>query len=183
MSRQPLPPTPFPGLRAALTGAVIAAVTALPAAAEEAAVAEAKIHDRDGDLVGNALLHETPAGVLLHVNFSGLPPGVHGFHIHETGKCEPPFKSAGGHLTAPDTSHGYLTENGPHLGDMPNIHVPKTGALQLEVMTEVAEMDEQLLDADGAALVLHANADDYRSQPSGAAGPRIACGVIEEQVE
>ncbi|WP_295885798.1 superoxide dismutase family protein [uncultured Thiohalocapsa sp.] len=99
------------------------------------------------------------------------------------GTCEPPFKSAGGHLMAPDTAHGYLSEGGPHLGDMPNIHVPESGALEVEVMTRVADMRAQLFDDDGAAVVIHSGADDYRSQPSGAAGPRIACGVIVEQVE
>jgi Cu-Zn family superoxide dismutase len=84
---------------------------------------------------------------------------------------------------AADTAHGYLSEDGPHLGDMPNIHVPESGALEVEVMTRVTDLDEQILDEDGSALVIHSGADDYRSQPSGAAGPRIACGVILEQAE
>ncbi len=167
-------------IRLAVLAATVGA--ALPAAAQ-VSVAESEIQDRNGTTVGYAVLRQTPAGVLLHVSLAGLPPGAHGFHLHETGTCEPPFKSAGGHLMEPDTKHGYLVEAGPHVGDMPNIHVPESGALELEVMTRITDMDEQLLDGDGSALVIHSGADDYRSQPSGAAGPRIACGVIVAQEE
>lgn len=167
---------------AVLFASAVAAVITLPAAAADVSMANSKIEDSDGNVVGAATLQQTPAGVLLRVTFSGLPPGTHGFHIHETGTCEPPsFKSAGGHLMESGSSHGYLSEDGPHLGDMPNIHVPDSGALELEVLTGVTDMDKQLFDDDGAALVIHQDADDYRSQPSGAAGPRIACGVIERQ--
>ena len=168
--------------RLALAAAVTVAV-ALPAVGQQLPVAKAQLKDRDGNVVGNAMLTETPAGVLLNVRLAGLPPGPHAFHIHATGTCEPPFKSAGGHLSEPDTAHGYLSANGPHLGDMPNIHMPQNGELQLEIMTPVTNMDSQLFDADGAALVIHEGADDYRSQPAGAAGERIACGVIERQTQ
>jgi Cu-Zn family superoxide dismutase len=137
--------------------------------------------DRDGQVVAKALLRETPAGMLLLINMAGLPPGAHGFHIHETGKCEPPFDSAGGHLAESGTAHGFFRQDGPHIGDMPNIHMPETGVLELEVLTLVTDMDAQLFDDDGAALIIHEGADDYRSQPSGAAGPRLACGVIVKQ--
>jgi Cu-Zn family superoxide dismutase len=140
------------------------------------------MQDRDGNTVGAVLLSETPNGVLLHARLGGLPAGVHAFHIHETGACEPPFDSAGGHLSAEEANaHGYLVEEGPHLGDMPNIHIPDNGRLEIEVMTRVSDLDKQFFDRDGAALVIHEGADDYHSQPSGAAGPRIACGVIEQR--
>ncbi|MFP4076883.1 MAG: superoxide dismutase family protein [Halochromatium sp.] len=155
----------------------------LPLAAEPT-LGESIIQDRDGNTVGAVLLSETPNGVLLHAQLGGLPSGVHAFHIHETGACEPPFDSAGGHLTAKDANaHGYLRKDGPHLGDMPNIHIPENGELELEVMTEVTDIDAQLFDDDGAALVIHEGADDYQSQPAGAAGQRIACGVIEKRVD
>jgi Cu-Zn family superoxide dismutase len=169
-------------LRLALCAAGLAAVVALPATAD-ISVAQAEIQNRDGDVVGNAVLRETPAGVLLHVKMAGLPAGEHGFHIHETGKCEPPFDSAGGHLTETGSAHGFLRERGAHIGDMPNIHVPESGALELQVLTLVTDMDSQLFDLDGAALVIHQGADDYNSQPSGDAGPRLACGVIENLAE
>jgi Cu-Zn family superoxide dismutase len=180
MSRDSMHTRPLRPARLALLAAAVGAAVSLPAAAK-VSVAESEIQDRNGNIVGYAVLRETPAGVLLQVNLAGLPPGTHGFHIHETGTCEPPFKSAGGHLMEAGTAHGYQSEKGPHLGDMPNIHVPESGALELEVMTRVTNMDSQLFDSDGAALIIHRGADDYHSQPSGAAGPRIACGVIEEQ--
>lgn len=162
-----------------LFASALASVIALPAAAADMSIANSTIKDSDGNVVGAATLQQTPAGVLLRVTFSGLPPDTHGFHIHETGACEAPsFKSAGGHLMESGSSHGYMSEDRPHLGDMPNIHVPDSGALELEALTGIIDMDEQLFDDDGAALVIHQGADDYRSQPSGAAGPRIACGVI-----
>ncbi|MCF7989593.1 MAG: superoxide dismutase family protein [Thiohalocapsa sp.] len=162
-------------LAAALTGGIVLSGTA----AADVAVAEASIKNLDGETIGTAVLRETDAGVLLHVKLAGLPPGVHGFHIHEKGKCEPPFATAGGHLTVDDSEHGYFKAQGPHAGDMPNIHVPESGELELEVLTGVEELEPQLFDADGASLVIHRGADDYRSQPSGDAGERIACGVIE----
>jgi len=162
-------------LAAALTGGIVRPGTA----AADVAVAEASIKNLDGETVGTAVLRETDAGVLLHVKLAGLPPGVHGFHIHEKGECEPPFETAGGHLMGEDSEHGYFKAQGAHAGDMPNIHVPESGELELEVLTGVEELEPQLFDADGASLVIHRGADDYRSQPSGDAGERIACGVIE----
>lgn len=171
-------PRHLPRLRPALLAAALASTQGLPAAAEVAA-AEAELVNADGGSVGTAELRETPAGVLLHLRLQAVPPGVHGLHIHETGRCEPPFQSAGGHLMAPGTAHGYLSQDGPHLGDMPNIHVPDSGALELEVLTGITDVESQLLDQDRAALLIHQGADDYHSQPAGAAGPRIACGVIQ----
>jgi Cu-Zn family superoxide dismutase len=170
-----------PLVRALAAAAAVGVVLAAAPSLAQAQQAQSTIRDRDGNTVGTAVLRQTPTGVLLHAKLTNVPPGVHGFHIHETGACEPPFESAGGHLVAAGRSHGYLVKTGPHAGDMPNIHVPDSGALELEVMTGVKSLDAQLLDADGAALVIHANADDYESQPSGAAGPRIACGVIERE--
>jgi superoxide dismutase, Cu-Zn family len=170
-------------LLGSVAAAVVAAALALPAAAQDLPTARAVIADQQGKAVGNALLRETPAGVLLQVSFAGLPPGVHAFHIHETGACAPSFEAAGGHLAQAGSAHGYLREDGPHLGDMPNIHVPDTGELQIEIMTRVKDMDAELFDDDGAALLVHEGADDYYSQPAGAADSRIACGVIERQGE
>lgn len=159
--------------------------SALASGQASATDASAIIKDQDGETVGKATLRDTPNGVLIHVKFYGLPAGAHAFHVHETGICEPPFKSAGGHYNPTDSAHGFLIEDGPHAGDMPNIHVPGdqtlaagNGSLELEVLTLVDSL-ENLMDEDGAALVVHEGTDDYKSQPSGAAGPRIACGVIE----
>lgn len=154
-------------------------LTANGAQARETAAAELK--DASGSTVGSVTLVETPNGTLVIANLRSLPPGPHGFHIHAVGKCEPPFASAGGHYNPRGDKHGILVKGGPHAGDMPNIHVPASGHLDVEVLNTKLVLDARLFDADGAAIVVHAKGDDYKSQPSGAAGNRIACGVIEKK--
>lgn len=167
------------------TGAVVMVAVALaftgaPASAQSATAA---MKDKDGKDAGTVELMETPHGVLLTAKLKGLPAGTHAFHVHETGKCEPPFKSAGGHFNPEETKHGLLAEEGYHAGDMPNIHVPDSGELTIEVMnTEITldkEEDYSVFDDDGSAIVIHEGGDDYKTDPAGDAGPRIACGVIE----
>jgi Cu-Zn family superoxide dismutase len=139
------------------------------------------LKDASGNEVGKATLVATPSGVLIRLDLTGVPPGEHAFHIHTVGKCEPPdFKSAGAHFNPDETKHGFMNGDGPHAGDMPNLHVPDSGKLQVEVLDSMVSLSEDpaLLDADGAALVIHAGADDYKTDPAGNAGDRIACGVI-----
>lgn len=134
-----------------------------------------------GESVGEAKLTQTPNGVLIQATLSKLPPGEHGFHIHTIGKCEPPFTSAGDHFNPDMKQHGYLDPKGRHAGDLPNIYVPESGTLKVDMLaSQVGLKDGQnpLLDKDGASLMIHAKPDDYQSQPSGDAGERIACGVI-----
>ena len=143
--------------------------------------ASASLKDGKGKEVGTAQLTQTPHGVLIAVDLHGLKAGVHAIHLHEVGKCEgPDFKSAGGHFNPAKKSHGFMVAEGPHAGDMPNVDVPKDGKLKAELIAPDATLDT-LLDADGAALVVHAKADDYKSQPAGDAGDRVACGVIEKK--
>ena len=150
---------------------------------EEWETATATLRDQEGKTVGTVELEETPTGVLLRVTLEAVPPGVHAFHIHETGQCEPPFESAGGHFNPDGTAHGFFSDEGPHAGDMPNIHVPDSGALTFEVFNTLVTLVEgdpaSLFDDDGSAIVIHAGEDDYESDPAGHAGDRIACGVIE----
>ena len=160
-------------LLAGIAQAVATVQTA--AAADTARAAMADVH---GKSVGEVALARTPHGTLLHARLTGLPAGAHAFHVHTVGKCEPPFKSAGGHFNPHGVKHGILAEDGVHAGDMPNIHVPASGALEIEVLNTFMELDEHLFDDDGAAIVIHEGPDDYRTDPAGAAGPRIACGVI-----
>lgn len=154
------------------------------ASGAQAQSASATLMDASGKEIGKAQLTQTPAGVLLSVHATGIPAGEHAFHVHQTGRCEgnEGFKSAGGHF-ALDHQHGYHVEGGPHPGDMPNVTVHDDGVFTVEVMNTMVSLESRgsgyLLDQDGAALVIHAAADDYRSQPSGDAGDRIACGVIE----
>ena len=142
--------------------------------------ATADIIGTDGNTIGSANIARTPSGqVLVTVSVTGLTPGWHGFHIHETGQCDlaTEFKSAGGHL-ADGKQHGVLVEGGPHPGDMPNQMVQDDGVLVAEVFND--RLTEDLLfDADGSAILIHSGRDDYQSQPSGDAGGRVACGVIQ----
>ncbi len=142
--------------------------------------AHATLHDRSGAVVGEVDFTETPTGLLVTAHLVGLPAGTHAFHLHAKGHCEGDFKSAGGHFNPDGAAHGFLSTEGPHAGDMPNIHVPAGGSLTVEVFLPERLLVGQggLMDDDGAALVIHEGADDYRSQPAGAAGKRIACGVI-----
>lgn len=161
----------------ALAGALMLASPAL--AADKA---NAVLKDPDGKEIGTATLVTTPSGTLITLELTAAPPGAHGFHIHTTGKCEPPkFESAGGHFNPDESKHGFLNPEGPHAGDMPNIHVPENGKLTVEVLNTLVSVggENALLDEDGAALVLHADPDDYKSDPAGHAGGRIACGVIQ----
>ena len=143
-------------------------------------MAAAAMKNSDGVTVGTVTLEETPNGTLAHAKFTGLPPGAHAFHVHSIGKCTPPFKSAGGHYNPHDTKHGIQSHGGGHAGDMPNLTVPSSGVLEIQVLNTRVHLDRNLFDADGAALVVYAGADDYKSDPAGAAGARIACGVIRK---
>ena len=162
-----------------LAASLVAALLAVPAFAADQASAVLK--DAQGNEVGKATLTTTPSGVLISLDLTAIPPGEHAFHIHAVGKCEPPdFKSAGGHFNPDSTKHGLMNPEGPHAGDMPNLHVPEGGKLQIEVLnpTVTLSAESALLDEDGSAVVIHAGADDYQTDPAGNAGDRIACGVI-----
>ena len=161
--------------------ASVAGALALASPALAVDTASAVLKDTSGKDVGKATLTVTPSGVLVSLDLTAAPPGDHAFHIHAVGKCEPPdFKSAGPHFNPDQTKHGLMNPQGPHAGDMPNLHVPTNGKLQVEILdpTVTLSADAALLDADGAALVIHASADDYKTDPAGNAGDRIACGVI-----
>lgn len=161
----------------------VATLDGATGALAEIATAKAALKSPDGKDLGTVTLKQTPNGVLLTTDLKGVPPGTHAFHIHAVGVCEPPFKSAKGHFNPLNKQHGFLSEGGIHAGDMPNVHVPASGALKQEILnpniTLVKGARVSVFDADGSAIVMHMEGDDYKSQPSGAAGARIACGVIE----
>lgn len=137
------------------------------------------MRDAGGKTVGEVTLTQTRGGgTLVNADLHDLPPGTHALHIHSTGACKPPFESAGGHFNPDAKAHGFAAAGGPHAGDLPNIHVPGSGNLTVEAHTARLPLDARLFDSDGAAIVIHEGRDDYRSDPAGKAGSRIACGVI-----
>jgi superoxide dismutase, Cu-Zn family len=161
--------------------ALLAASMAAPAAAQSATAA---LKDKNGKDVGVVALSQTPGGmVLLKVSIKGLPAGERAFHIHAVGKCEPPFESAGPHFNPGGRRHGIMFGEG-HAGDMTNLHIPTSGELTVEVVNDKITLDKgkpnSVFHPDGTAIVIHEGKDDYRTDPSGNAGGRAACGVITE---
>lgn len=158
------------------------ALFAAPAFAQSAATEPMRIEMRgaDGTSHGFVTLTETPNGVLLDGDLTGLEDGEFGFHFHETGVCEGDFTSAGGHHNPTGREHGLEVEGGPHAGDMANVYVVDGAARfqQFNPMVRFAGGDAPLNDADGTALMVHTQADDHMSQPTGDAGGRMACGVV-----
>jgi Cu-Zn family superoxide dismutase len=151
------------------------------ALAQSPETAQAELKDAAGKSVGMVNLMETPHGVLMHVKLTGVPAGTHAFHIHATGKCEAPFTTAGGHFNPDAKQHGMLNAMGMHAGDMPDVEVPADGSLTFDVLNPNVTLKpgaNSLFKDGGTALMLHGGADDYKSDPAGNAGPRIACGVI-----
>jgi Cu-Zn family superoxide dismutase len=153
---------------------------ALPAAAQSA---KAALKDKSGKDVGTAELTQVPDGVLIKLALKGAPAGDHAFHIHAVGKCEPPFESAGPHFNPTSDKHGLLSGRG-HAGDMPNLHIPKNGELEVEVINAAITLDKgkpnSVFHPGGTSVVLHAGKDDYKTDPAGNAGDRVGCGVIGE---
>lgn len=156
------------------------------------ATAAANIIDRDGESLGTATFMDTPNGVLIEIGLEGLPEGRLGLHIHEFGECNPDddFESAGDHFNPTGADHGYLSPEGPHAGDLPNQSIGADGTLTVTLLNPLITLrDEEPSDArlarlnilggEGAALIVHTEADDYVTQPHGDAGDRLACGVIE----
>lgn len=146
---------------------------------------EATLVNAAGERIGRAVLTQGPTGLLIRVEASGMTPGWHGVHIHSVGACDAPFTTAGPHVNHgdPKAPHGLLNAGGPDDGDLPNLYAGPDGAINAEVFTTRARIardgpGQWLWDADGSALVIHANPDDHSSQPIGGAGDRVACGVM-----
>lgn len=149
---------------------------------------QASIINGQGAEIGKATLTQGATGLLIKVEVTGLTPGWHGIHIHATGQCAAPFTSAGAHInhTDPKTPHGLLNAQGPDDGDLPNLYAAADGSAKAEFFTTRARISQDgpgqwLWDADGSALVVHANPDDHSSQPIGGAGDRVACAVLSAQ--
>lgn len=144
------------------------------------AVGEARLTFADGRPAGTATLLNDPRGLRITVSATGLTPGPHGFHLHTIGKCEAPgFTSAGGHLNPDNRKHGSLAAGGAHLGDLPNLQIgPDGSGTATEVVPGGRGALSAIFDGDGAAVIVHASPDDYRTDPAGNAGDRMVCGVL-----
>jgi Cu-Zn family superoxide dismutase len=159
------------------------AVTLLaPAIALASPTVTADLKDAAGRPVGSAIFSSTDGGVQVKVQVAGLKPGAHGFHVHAAGLCEgPDFKSAAGHFNPAGKQHGLDNPMGHHAGDMPNLQVGADGkgtATATLAGVTLGEGDSSLFHVGGTALVIHADADDGKTDPAGNAGARIACGVV-----
>lgn len=144
--------------------------------------ATATLVDAAGITLGTVTLRSADGGVALDGTLSGLPPGEHGFHIHQTGRCGPDFSAAGEHFAPAGNAHGFDAEGGPHAGDLRNLDVGDDVSATVDQTNDRVSLrtgEAALLDADGAALIIHTGPDDYATQPSGGSGEPIACGVIE----
>jgi Cu-Zn family superoxide dismutase len=147
--------------------------------------AMADLIDAQGQTRGHATITQAKDGLHIIVRGVGLPAGVHAVHIHTTGACTgPDFKSAGGHWNPAMKQHGHDNPAGQHMGDMPNMTVDADGTGTLTTMVPGAMLEggsAPLLDADGAAIVIHEGADDYKTDPTGNAGGRLACGIVKAE--
>lgn len=166
-------------LLAAVPAILVAGCATVPPPAGP--LASADLSSAGGTAAGSVLLTETSAGLRLSGTLIGLPPGPHGLHLHAVGACAAPaFTTAGPHLNPSMHAHGSLNPRGPHLGDLPNVTADQTGRATLDAVLPgtPAELKAALFDADGTAIVVHAAADDYATDPSGNSGARIACGIL-----
>jgi superoxide dismutase, Cu-Zn family len=146
--------------------------------------AHADIVNAQGQNIGSAEIVPAKKGVKIEVNVSQLPPGKHGIHVHAVGKCDgPAFTTAGGHLNPDTKKHGKDNPDGPHAGDLLMIEAKADGtakATLLDTMVTLGDGPNSVFHEGGTSIVIHEKEDDYKTDPAGNSGARIACGVIQK---
>lgn len=160
---------------------VLAAAVSTSGAAQRV-TREGILHDAAGKEVGRVELQQKSGSVVVSLRAQGLPPGLHGMHLHEAGRCEPPaFQTAGGHYNPHNREHGRRNTRGAHLGDLGNLRVGSNGRGNRTVTVADSETRKGLVSllGEGRALVIHADPDDDLTDPSGNSGARIACAVVK----
>jgi len=169
-------------LIAVVTSLLLAGCASMSGAPSADNTARAELKNGTGQPVGTATFTQVGNVVRVVVETQGLPRGTHGVHVHTVGKCDgPDFTTAGGHFNPVNRQHGALNPQGAHAGDLPNIEVGGDGKGRLESTTELLSLGSgttSVFDADGSAIVIHAAPDDFKTDPTGNSGARIACGVI-----
>jgi Cu-Zn family superoxide dismutase len=180
-----LKPVITPLLSACTVLALAACSAQTESNADKPSTVERDIMSAEGAILGTLTLKDLGmGGTSVSISVSGISEGPHAMHFHEYGKCDAPdFKSAGGHYNPTNRSHGKMVADGPHAGDMMNIDVGADLKGEMQIVNERVSLYANhdlpaIFDEDGTALILHEKADDYKSQPTGAAGGRIGCAVL-----
>ena len=172
-------------LIAVVTSLLLAGCASMSGIAATDNTARAELKNARGQAVGSATFTQVASVVRVVLETQGLPRGAHGVHVHAVGKCDgPDFQTAGTHFNPANRQHGALNPQGAHAGDLPNLEVGGDGKGRLESTTELLSLGSgttSIFDSDGAALVIHAAPDDFKTDPTGNSGARIACGVITKK--